>query len=951
MVDDFENISAVSIKNDCLLNNRYSLGEKIGEGSYGKVFKAKDTKNQNKLVAIKQVSKMRINSNPYLVEALQKELSIMKLMSDENSVKLLEDFEDRENYNFVMELCDGDLDGELKRNIKKRQIGFNELEVYCIMSQFNNIFKKMQNKHVIHRDLKLKNIMIKYDKTIPFIGFIIKLSDFGFSKVMNDEELTGTNLGSPATKAPEIMQDKNYNAKVDLWSVGVIMFQLFYNRLPFPAKNARELKIAIFNSNGVQLPKDNNNKMSDVCFELIDRLLQKDVDKRINFDEYFNHNFFSEEHKKQLIEIYNSKKEKEKDNNISQCITKDVFNLSTDDDSKNDKEINYLEKRFKKLLKIKEYNKEYTLYKAKDTEFDKFVFIKEISRSIIDKNERNKKIYDKEINLLKILKGKKFPEFIGSFKTKEYYCIIIEYFSGKNLYNFINDRKNLTESLVISILNQLKSSLKEINEKNITLEFISPKNFAFSYYQNETNFEIKFFDYGLNSIFFEEKYIKYYLLEEAELGRVNDSSINILSLGLTIYKMLFGEEAQIKNNKEYEVKIKGKIKSEYRENLKNILSRCIKKENRYNYDEFFLDDFLNFNNVEQQNYDKKREPLIKDENIEIILEIIKNKLEYIINYFEKLFDDKDNFLDCELYNNYYDEIIILLQFCLLEAKTIIKFLNINADTNISEIDKSNQEIHLFKIYLNKANKDESKYEYSKINFLDENKNIFLYNKENPTYEFYLNIFLNIKKNIESIYNQFIGNNKDNNTSNFIERSSSSDGFLSACSGIINNTQEKAFSDNIDLKSEKERKMTQEGNLDKLFMKIFENGIMFSYFEEKEKSIEELNIAKFIEEYIIFHKVILGNKDKTLNFDKLILNKDENKNKENENENVIFATFLGGKIKLLKEKGILGYNNNESNENLADDNGTSIKNIKIYDTLINFYPKIIQFINENKKVQK
>ena len=343
--------------------------------------------------------------------------------------------------------------------------------------------------------------------------------------------------------------------------------------------------------------------------------------------------------------------------------------------------------------------------------------------------------------------------------------------------------------------------------------------------------------------------------------------------------------------------------------------------------------------------------MIKDENIEIILEIIKNKLEYIIDYFEKLFDDKDNFLDCELYNNYYDEIIILLQFCLLEAKTIIKFLNINADTNISEIDKSNQEIHLFKIYLNKANKDESKYEYSKINFLDENKNIFLYNKENPTYEFYLNIFLNIKKNIESIYNQFIGNNKDNNTSNFIERSSSSDGFLSACSGIINNTQEKAFSDNIDLKSEKERKMTQEGNLDKLFMKIFENGIMFSYFEEKEKSIEELNIAKFIEEYIIFHKVILGNKDKTLNFDKLILNKDENKNKENENENVIFATFLGGKIKLLKEKGILGYNNNESNENLADDNGTSIKNIKIYDTLIKFYPKIIQFINENKKVQK
>ena len=943
MTDDFENISAVSIQYDYLLNNRYKLGDKIGEGSYGKVFKAKDTKNKNKLVAIKQVSKMRINSNPYLVEALQKELHIMKLLSDENSVKLLEDFENQEYYNFVMELCDNDLDGELKKHIKITQIGFNELEVNCIMTQFNKIFKKMQNEHVIHRDLKLKNIMIKYDKKIPFIGFIVKLSDFGFSKVVNDEELTGTNLGSPATKAPEIMQDKNYNAKVDLWSVGVIMFQLFYNKLPFPAKNARELKMAIFNSNGVQLPKDNNNKMSDICFELIDKLLQKDVDKRINFEEYFNHKFFSEEHKKRLVEIY--KKQNEKDNNEKKSENiriSETFNLSTNDDSYNDKEIKNLEERFKKLLKIKEYNNDYILYKAKDTKYHKYVYIKEISCSIIDNNERNKKIFKQEINLLNNLSGNKFPKLIKFFKTKTHYNIVIEYFYGKNLYNFINDRHNLSESLVVSIINQLKSSFKILDENNITLEFISPKNFAFSYYQNETNFEIKFFDYGLNSIFFEEKYIKYYLLEEAELGKVNDSSINILSLGLTIYKMLFGEEAKIKNNGEYEVKIKGKIKSEYREKIKNFLSRCIKKEKRYNYYEFFLDNFLTFNNVDQQNYDKSGEPMIKDENFEIILEIIKKKLDYIIKYFDKLFDEKDNFLDSDLYNNYYDEIITLLLFCLLESKTILKFLKINADTNSSEIDKADQEIHLFKIYLNNKNKEESKYDYTNINFSNENKNAFLYNKENPTFELYFKIFSNIQKNIESIYNKFIGKNKDNNILVFIDESNSSgEEFFSACSSI-NNTQEKAFNDNIDLRSsEKEGKISQEGNLDKLFFKMFENGTIFYNLEEKEKAIEHLNLAKYLAEYIIIHKVILGNKEKNVNFDKILLNND----KDNENENIIFATFLGGKIKLLKEKGILGYNNNESNENLVDENGPKIKNIIIYDTMINFYPQIIQFINE------
>ena len=160
------------------------------------------------------------------------------------------------------------------------------------MTQFNKIFLKLQNEHVIHRDLKLKNIMIKFNKTIPFIGFIIKLSDFGFSKVMNEDDITGTNLGSPATKAPEIMAGKEYNAKADLWSVGVIMYQLFFNRLPFPARNASELKEAIFNANVVTLPTDIHNPMSDICFSLIEKLLQKILIKELILMNILNINFF-----------------------------------------------------------------------------------------------------------------------------------------------------------------------------------------------------------------------------------------------------------------------------------------------------------------------------------------------------------------------------------------------------------------------------------------------------------------------------------------------------------------------------------------------------------------------------------------------------------------------------------------------------------------------------------
>ena len=964
-MSDFENISSTQTQDRNILNNRYELKKKIGEGSYGIVYKAKDLKNDNNLVAIKQVSKMKINRDLYLIEALKKELSIMRFISCDNSVKLIEDFQTEENYNFVMELCDSDLDDELKKYIKNKKRGFNELEVYEIMTQFNKVFSKMQEEHIIHRDLKLKNIMLKYNNNIPYIGFIIKLSDFGFSKFM-DSDLTGTNLGSPATKAPEIMIGKDYNAKADLWSVGVIMFQLFYNRLPFPAKNIRELKIAIFNSNGVKLPENNNNSMSDICFSLINTLLQKDPENRINFKEYFNHKFFSEKHRKELIEDLNKAKEEEINindmtiKNVKDIINNDIHNEGIDYKIKNEQKIKQtnenkidLEKRFKKLLKIKEYNSGYSLYKSEDILYKKNVLIKEISVPIIDNNERNKKIFDKEIKLLSILKGKKFPELIDLFKTNTHYNIVIEYFSGNNLNNFINNHPNLDESFVSLILKQLKPSFIELAEKNIVLDFISPKNFAFTFYQNDSNFEIKFFDYGLNSIFYEEKYIKYYLLEEAQLGSVNDPAINILSLGLVVYKMIFGEEALIKKNDDYEIKIKRKIKSEYKDNLKNFLSRCIKKEKRYKWEEFFLDDYINFNSIEQKGYnnlDKKRETLIKDEIIEKMFEIIKGKLYYIINYFDKLLDNKEHLLESEIYLNYYDDVITFLLFSYLECKTILKFLKIDADTNISKIDKTNQEIHLLKIYLNKNSKDSNKYDYSFINFVEENKNsIYLYNKENPTFEYYLKIFNEIEKKIDIIYNKFIGNfNAKNSSSNLDRSNSGSDGFESACSSILINTQEKVYSDNIDLLGDKNAKITQEGNLGKLFMKCFEKGSMFYSFEERDKAIEELYIAKYLSEYIIFLRVILGNKDVTNIFDKLVA---ENENINDKNESVIFISFIGGKIKLLKEKGILGYNYNESNDNLYDYNDSKIENIKIYDNMINFYPRIIQFIDEIQKEKK
>ena len=988
-MNDFENISDITNDGFPLLNKRYKLLKKIGEGSYGVVYKAEDKNNNNSLVAIKQISKMRINSNAYLIEALQKELYIMKLLTDKNSVKLIEDFETEDKYNLVMELCDSDLDIELKKRKLETKHGFNELEVQAIMNQFNAIFKKMQKEHVIHRDLKLKNIMIKYDKNVETIGFILKLSDFGFSKVINEGDITGTNLGSPATKAPEIMKGSDYNAKADLWSIGVIMYQLFFDQLPFPARNARELKEAIFRARGVRLPIGKEDCMTQICFDLIDQLLQKEPKKRIEFEDYFNHKFFSEEHKKYLLEKI-KKNEKNKKVVYKEIDDENIINEEKSEDSnskngsykENNKDIkkdknkkesndgNYLkiislknnnnidfEKRFVKILTIEKHKIGYKLYKAKDTAYDKYVYIKEIKKSVIDNNPIYKKIFIKEIKLLSELKGKKFPDFFGLFTSDNYYNIVMEYFEGNNLYNFINNRKGLDEYLIILILKQLKSSIIELDEKNIFLEFISPKNFAFTFYQSNTNFEIKFFDYGLYSIFCDEKFVKKYLLDEVKLGSVENASLNVLSMGLTIYKMIFGEEATVKNMEEdYEIKIQGKTKKDFSEKLKFFLSKCIKKNKRYTWTEFYLDDFLNFSEINHNalsNNEKIKEPIIKEEVIETLLEIIIKKMNYIINYFNINQKEKDFYFNNKIYSEFYEEIIIFLSFCSLECKTIINFLKINADIPKEKIDEKNQEIHLFKIFINKNDKDNNKYDYSHINFLRENKNnlLYFYNKENPSFEYYLNIFCDLEKKISFILKKFSDKNSLNNyytKDSNIETSNNSDkAFKSFNISSIENIKENAKSDNINISHEKEGKCSEKGNLEQLFMQYFEEGVLKYTNHNKDKAIEELKIAKYVLEYIIFQRIIIGNKDKTINFEKIII-KNEDKEKSNEDENAIFATFIGGKIIQLKKNGILRYNSGSSNENLYDYNDPKIENIKIYDNMINFYPRIIQFIAEINK---
>ncbi len=103
---------------------------------------------------------------------------------------------------------------------------FNEKETIEILIELCNGFKSLERLNIIHRDLKLVNILLKERK--------IKIGDFGFCKQLkNKNDKMKTQLGSPLYMAPELLKGQEYNYKVDIWSLGVVVYELLHGHCPF----------------------------------------------------------------------------------------------------------------------------------------------------------------------------------------------------------------------------------------------------------------------------------------------------------------------------------------------------------------------------------------------------------------------------------------------------------------------------------------------------------------------------------------------------------------------------------------------------------------------------------------------------------------------------------------------------------------------------------------------
>ena len=176
-------------------------------------------------VAVKVIDK-KIFSNAYNVKNIQSEIDIMKKVSHQNIVQLFDIYQTTNNMYIVTELCqDGDL---LKLLHKKKRIPEREAKNY--LRDIMNGAKYLHKSGIIHRDLKPANILLHQSTC--------KLSDFGFAKSLKSEEAVMKSIvGTPLYMSPQILKKGKYTAKSDLWSIGLVYYEMLHGRTPWPAQN------------------------------------------------------------------------------------------------------------------------------------------------------------------------------------------------------------------------------------------------------------------------------------------------------------------------------------------------------------------------------------------------------------------------------------------------------------------------------------------------------------------------------------------------------------------------------------------------------------------------------------------------------------------------------------------------------------------------------------------
>mmetsp|Transcript_2020 Transcript_2020/g.3987 ORF Transcript_2020/g.3987 Transcript_2020/m.3987 type:complete len:568 (-) Transcript_2020:438-2141(-) len=261
--------------------------EKLGSGSYASVWKGWHRTKTDLLAAVKVISLSKISAG--LRDKIDSEIQILKGQKHANIVQLYDVKKCEKYIILILEFCGG---GDLSKAIKScrsktQKTAFKETVALYLMRQLAQGMHFLHNRNLVHRDIKPQNLLLS---CADLEKAILKIADFGFARYLavdpQNMDLAKTLCGSPVYMAPEILSKHKYNANVDLWSAGAVLYEMLFGEPPFRGDTLLDLQRNV--EQGLCLPPPADD-LEPSCKDLLERLLQGDPDDRITYNNFFHH--------------------------------------------------------------------------------------------------------------------------------------------------------------------------------------------------------------------------------------------------------------------------------------------------------------------------------------------------------------------------------------------------------------------------------------------------------------------------------------------------------------------------------------------------------------------------------------------------------------------------------------------------------------------------------------
>ena len=304
------------------LNDLYEIKGPLCKGKFGLV-KLGVHKESGRQVAIKIINKKLVG--PVDVQQVKSEIDILKIAKHPNIIKLYDVFENEKLIYIIMEYCAG---GDLFSYIEKRGFKLKEERAAEIIHKLCTAVYFLHQYGIVHRDLKPENILMTDDSE----NADIRLVDFGLGKIIGPGETCTEPFGTFSYVAPEVLQEKPYNFKVDLFAIGIITYLLVAGFLPFDHETSEKEIARQTVYEPTPFPSSIWKNISIEAKMFVDNLLDKNPDKRMTIQEVLQHKWLQKFHKQEKVVF-----QRRKSRDLSGAEKFAVFSTLNNDEKKEEK--------------------------------------------------------------------------------------------------------------------------------------------------------------------------------------------------------------------------------------------------------------------------------------------------------------------------------------------------------------------------------------------------------------------------------------------------------------------------------------------------------------------------------------------------------------------------------------------------------------------------------------